>query len=341
MVATECLEAGLSTLSKAAMVKGMSDFVFVTYSNALALLFLLPSTFIYYSRKRPCPRLPFSIVCRIFILGLISCSLQILMYAGIGYSSPTMWSAMNGLIPAFTFLLAIVTRMEKLDLKVWSSQAKSIGTIVTVVGAYIVIFYQGPPIIFYQSFPNLDALILSPLSNWIIGGFLLATSSFLISLLSIVQTWIIRDYPAELVVTLLGCIFVTILSTIVALLAERDPNAWKLRPDVELVTIAYSAIFLVSIRSVVHAWACRTKGPVFVTVFKPLGMVFTVAMGVSFLRDTLHIGSVIGAATIAVGFYSVMWGKFNEVMNIEDSGIPGLDSSTDNVPLLQNKSMDV
>ncbi|GFY88315.1 hypothetical protein Acr_06g0002550 [Actinidia rufa] len=326
MVAIECLEAGLSTLSKAAMVKGMSDFVFVTYSNALALLFFLPSTFIYY-RKRPCPRLPFSIVCRIFILSLIS--------------SPTMWSAMNGLVPAFTFLLAIVTRMEKLDLKVWSSQAKSIGTIVTVVGAYIVIFYQGPPIIFYQSFPNLDALILSPLSNWIIGGFLLATSSFLTSLLLIVQTWIIRDYPAELVVTLFGCIFVTILSTIIALLAERDPNTWKLRPDVELVTIAYSAIFLVSIRSVVHAWACRTKGPVFVTVFKPLGMVFTIAMGVSFLRDTLHIGSVIGAATIAVGFYSVMWGKSNEVMNIEDSGIPGLDSSTDNIPLLQNKSMDV
>ena len=51
--------------------------------------------------------------------------------------------------------------------------------------------------------------------------------------------------------------------------------------------------------------------------------------------------SLIGAATIAVGFYSAMWGKSNEVMNIEDSGIPGLDSSTDNVPLLQNKSMDV
>ncbi|CAL5349947.1 unnamed protein product [Camellia sinensis] len=83
MVGIECMEAGSNTLSKAAMTNGMSDYVFVVYSNSLALLFILPSTLIYH---------------------------RILMYIGIGYSSPTMASAMNSLIPAFTFILALVTR---------------------------------------------------------------------------------------------------------------------------------------------------------------------------------------------------------------------------------------
>ncbi|CAL5421381.1 unnamed protein product [Camellia sinensis] len=229
--------------------------------------------------------------------------------------------------------------MEKLDLKVQSSQAKSIGTILSITRAYIVVFYQGPPILFSRPLPNLHSFSVSLQSNWIVGGFLLATSSFLISLLYI--TWIIKDYPAEMVVTLFGCIFVTILSAIVALIVERDPNAWTLKPDVELITIVYSAVFMVSIRSVIYAWVCRIKGPVFVSTFRPLGMAFAVFMGVTFLKDTLHIGSVIGAVIIALGLYAVMWGKANEVQIIEENVISRVDSSSDKVPPLQNKSMEV
>ncbi|KAE9454051.1 hypothetical protein C3L33_14023, partial [Rhododendron williamsianum] len=265
MVAMEALDAGLNTLSKAAMREGMNDFVFVVYFNALALLLLLSSNLIHY---RP----P-----------------QILMYVGIGYSSAAMASAMNGLIPGFTFILAIITRMEKLNLKVRSSQAKSIGTLVALAGAYFLIFYQGQAIVSTRS-SSRSILGTLFVSDWIIGGFLLVTSSVLFSLSFIIQTWIIKEYPAELVVSLIGCIFVLIPSAVVAVIVERDVSAWKLRPDLELLTIAYAAIFMVTIRGVVDIWACRTKGPVFVSMFKPIGMAFTVVMGVTFLRDTLHIG---------------------------------------------------
>src|ERR1044072_37760 len=46
MVIVEFRDVGLSTLSKAAMSRGMSPFVFVVYSNALATLILLPSSFL-------------------------------------------------------------------------------------------------------------------------------------------------------------------------------------------------------------------------------------------------------------------------------------------------------
>ncbi|CAL5421379.1 unnamed protein product [Camellia sinensis] len=208
-------------------------------------------------------------------------------------------------------------RMEKLDLKVQSSQAKSIGTILSITGAYIVVELVKS---LYNSYYNVKKKkkLISPCH----------------------QTWIIKDYPAEMVVTLFGCIFVTILSAIVALIVERDPNAWTLKPDVELITIVYSAVFMVSIRSVIYAWVCRIKGPVFVSTFRPLGMAFAVFMGVTFLKDTLHIGSVIGAVIIALGLYAVMWGKAIEVQIIEENVISRVDSSSDKVPLLQNKSME-
>lgn len=48
MVMLEFVDTGLNVISKAAMSKGMSHFVFVVYSNALAtLIMFLPSFFFY------------------------------------------------------------------------------------------------------------------------------------------------------------------------------------------------------------------------------------------------------------------------------------------------------
>jgi hypothetical protein len=47
---------------------------------------------------------------------------------------------------------------------------------------------------------------------------------------------------------------------------------------------------VVAARSVAVTWACRKKGPVFVALFSPLGIVIAVAMGIPFLGDTLYLG---------------------------------------------------
>ena len=49
-----------------------------------------------------------------------------------------------------------------------------------------------------------------------------------------------KDYPAVLMQTLICCIIVTIQSATVSLVAEKDPNAWRLRPDIELIAMGYS-----------------------------------------------------------------------------------------------------
>ncbi|GMI88805.1 hypothetical protein HRI_002549800 [Hibiscus trionum] len=66
-------------------------------------------------------------------------------YTGIIYNSPTLSSAISNLTPVFTFILAILFRMEKV---VWnsSSKAKVMGTIISITGAFVVTLYKGPAI---------------------------------------------------------------------------------------------------------------------------------------------------------------------------------------------------
>jgi len=47
MVAAECTNVGLNTLFKAATLRGLSYYVFIFYSYAIATLLLLPLPFIF------------------------------------------------------------------------------------------------------------------------------------------------------------------------------------------------------------------------------------------------------------------------------------------------------
>ncbi|KAK4779660.1 hypothetical protein SAY87_015766 [Trapa incisa] len=333
MVMIEFLEQGITTLSKAAMSRGMSNFVFVVYSNFLALFFLLPICLFFY-RKRIMPELTFPIFCKLFLLSFLGCCLQVSMYAGIAYSSPTLGSAMIDLTPAFTFILAILSRMETLDFRAWSSLAKLAGTIVSIAGALLVTLYKGLPITGTPVRTPLQ-LLTQPEPNWVLGGFLLACSAFSLSLLIIVQAWTIRDYPSELMMSFIGCIIVTFLSGGVALVAEQGRGeAWIVKPDIGLISIVCSAILGGVVRNTIMAWGCRVKGPLFVSMFKPIGMIAASMMGVSFLGDTLYLGSVIGGGVIVIGFYVVLWGKAKEEKYQEKP-------SAAEGPLLQKKHLQV
>ncbi|XP_021809807.1 WAT1-related protein At3g28050-like [Prunus avium] len=241
MVMVEFLDVGLNNLSKAAMNKGMSDFVFVVYANALAFFVLLPSSFFY--RRRTYPPLSWSFICKLFLVSCMSSGAQLLKFIGINYSSPTMASAMIDLMPAFTFILAVITGMEILDLRITSRQAKCIGTVVSITGALMLTLYKGLPLIradaSHNKLINLQ-LLLSSQTNWFIGGIVLAFQSFLLAMTHIAETWVIRDDPAVLMVTTIRSIFVTIQSVAISQIAVKGLNAWKLKPDIEFMAIGYN-----------------------------------------------------------------------------------------------------
>ncbi|XP_037491576.1 WAT1-related protein At5g40230-like, partial [Jatropha curcas] len=183
--------------------------------------------------------------------------------------------------------------MEKVAMRRSSSQAKIVGTIVSIAGALVVLFYKGPTILSTISPTNTISFrwpLGSAMSDWIIGGLLLATQCLLGSLWYIIQAEILKIYPKELIVTFVYTSCVTIISAPVCFVAESNLDAWLLKPHMALLAILYSGIFAQSYSTVIHSWGLRLKGPLYVTIFRPLSIAIAAFMGVLFLGDALHLG---------------------------------------------------
>ncbi|PPD92231.1 hypothetical protein GOBAR_DD10825 [Gossypium barbadense] len=232
MVVVECSIVVGSILFKAASLKGISYFVFTAYSYILStLVFLLLASL--FKRKTVLPPLKFPLFFQNFpswtswILG------QLCSYKGI-LSSSTLSSALSNLIPACTFMLAVFFRIEKVTIRSSSSQSKIIGTLTSIFGALVIIFYKGPKLFSLSS----SAIHQRPLgfmssqSNWIIGGPLLAVAFVLVSLGYIIQSQVMKIYPEEITVNFFYKLFGT-----------------------------------------VHIWGIHLKRPVFVASFKPTSIV--------------------------------------------------------------------
>ncbi|XP_027361186.1 WAT1-related protein At5g40240-like [Abrus precatorius] len=326
------IQSGNMVVIKFAMAEGMNKYVTVVYSTALSTFILLPSALFLNRSERP--PLTFSTLCSFFFAALLGTSAHIMSYVGIELSSPTLASAMLNLIPAFTFVLALIFRMEEVHWRQFSSQAKILGTIVSITGAFVVIFYKGQPIFKTHSLDSHNKLQSSPQSTWIFGGLFCAGDSLLGSMWYIYQTTVIKKYPVVRVVVFFQIFFSFLQSAVFTLIAVRDdPRAWKL-VDKGFIVILYQAIAAILIRHVC-TWCVQRAGPLFCAMFKPMGIIFTVLMGAIFLGDDLCLGSLIGAVIIVMGFYAVLWGKSkgDKVKRV----VENLESPCHNVPLLQNR----
>ncbi|KAI3467492.1 hypothetical protein Pfo_024155 [Paulownia fortunei] len=322
-------------ISKMAMSKGTSFYILSVYSNGLATLILFPTAFLFHRSKRP--PLSFPVLWRIFLLASFGCFAEIGSYAGINYSSPTLSTAMLNLVPAFTYILAIIFRMEEVNLRRLSTISKSLGTVVSISGAFIVTFYKGPAILNTPLTSGSFMQLYLPLTqNWVLGGFLLACASFSTASWCILQASILKMYPAEMIIVAFYCFFVTIQSSLVTLIAERDLTAWRIETKIGLIAVFYSAIINIAYRLYVTAWCIWRTGPLFVSLFKPLTIVIAIVIGVVFMKDVLYLGSLVGALVLIIGFYAVMWGKTKERgINI------GTEASNYQAPLLQDNIEEV
>ncbi|KFK33144.1 hypothetical protein AALP_AA6G336700, partial [Arabis alpina] len=278
--------------------KGVSPFVVLVYSYTIGSLLLLPFT-VFSFRSRSLPPLTFSVLCNMGLLGLFAGISQIAGYNGIKYSSPTLSSAMSNVNPAFTFILAVIFRMEKIFLKKESSLAKVLGTIMSIIGALVVTLYHGP-------------MLMSSRSGWVFGGSLLALQFIIVSVSNILMAHTMSRYPSTVIVTLVHNICVTLVCALVSLLAEKDnPKAWSIGFDISLIIIVAVGI-LNSGYYVVHTWAVSHKGPVYLSMFKPLSILIAAASTAIFLGESIYLGSFIGGILISIGFYMVLWGKTKE-----------------------------
>ncbi|XWS15114.1 hypothetical protein CRYUN_Cryun35bG0066300 [Craigia yunnanensis] len=236
---------------------------------------------------------------------------QNLYYLGMKYTTATYGSAFVNMLPAVTFILAMIFRLERVNVKKIRSLAKIIGTAITVVGAMVMTLYKGPIIDFIKSggATHHGTTAESADKHWVTGTIMLLGSIFGWSSFFILQSFTLKKYPAELSLTAWICFMGMMQGAGVSLVMVRDLSAWKVGWDSRLLAATYSGIVCSGIAYYVQGVVIRERGPVFVTSFSPLCMIITASLGAIVLAEKIHLGSIIGAIIIVSGLYTVVWGK--------------------------------
>ncbi|XP_058759816.1 protein WALLS ARE THIN 1-like [Vicia villosa] len=331
MLALQFGYAGFHVVSRAALNMGISKYVFPVYRNIIALIVLLP--FAYFFEKKKRPPINFNFLCQFFFLALVGITANQAFYLlGLENTSPTFASAVQNSIPAITFLMAVILRIERVKINRKDGLAKVAGTILCVIGATIITLYKGPIIYTPSRHLNNTSTMITQVTttttpiidfwkmslgdakgkNWTLGcvylfGHCLSWSAWLVF-----QAPILQKFPARLSLTSYTCFFGLLQFLLIALVCERNSHAWLFTSSGEVFTMLYVGVVASGIASAVQTWCIDKQGPVFVAIYQPIQTFVVAFMASIALGEEFYLGGIIGAILIVAGLYLVLWGKNEE-----------------------------
>ncbi|CAD6213716.1 unnamed protein product [Miscanthus lutarioriparius] len=186
--------------------------------------------------------------------------------------------------------------MEDVKLRSSSGIAKATGVALCLAGVFTIAFYAGPSI----SPPNHHRAFASDPAP---AGSKPAVPK---------GTAVLKDYPDKLVVTVTECLFSTVQTFVVAVVAERDFSKWKLGFNISLLAILYSGSMVTGASYFLQTWCLQMRGPMFFAAWTPLCFVFTVFCSSFFLGEIVHLGSILGGILLVGSLYTILWGKSKE-----------------------------
>ncbi|KAI8548892.1 hypothetical protein RHMOL_Rhmol07G0309400 [Rhododendron molle] len=218
------------------------------------------------------------------------------------------------------YIICSFNWIEQVRLNRKDGISKVMGTILCVVGASVITLYKGPTI--YSPTPpsqRVNSPIPIPLSlgdasgkNWTLGcifliGHCLSWAGWLV-----LQSPILKKYPARLSFTSYQCFFGVLQFLVIAAFLERDPQAWLIHSGGELLSVFYAGVVASGIAFAVQIWCIDRGGPVFVAVYQPVQTLVVAIMASFALGEEFYLGGIIGAVLIITGLYFVLWGKNEE-----------------------------
>ncbi|WCJ28720.1 nodulin MtN21 /EamA-like transporter family protein [Euphorbia peplus] len=341
MISLQFGYAGMNIITKVSLNRGMSHYVLVVYRHAFATAAIAPFALVLERKIRP--KITFSIFLQMFVLGLLGPVIdQNFYYMGLKYTSPTFSCAMSNMLPAMTFVMAVLCRMEKVDIKKVRCQAKVIGTAVTVGGAMLMTLYKGPILNFIWAHSSSSSEPTSSADkDWFKGSILLILATLAWASFFILQAVTLRRYAAQLSLTMIVCFLGTLQSIAVTFVMEHKASAWTIGWNMDLLAAAFAGIVSSSIAYYVQGIVMQKRGPVFVTAFSPLMMILVAILGSFILSENIYLGGVLGAVLIVAGLYAVLWGKHKEDQDKEakEETIPQLamNEETNDIEMQDNK----
>ncbi|CAH1430579.1 unnamed protein product [Lactuca virosa] len=291
---------------KSALNEGLNPYTFSVYRNIAAAVAFGP--FALYFERKIRSQMTFSVFWKISLLALIEPVLdQILYYTGMKYTTATFAIAMCNVLPALTFVMAWIFRLEKVNVKKLHSQGKILGTLITVGGAMVMTLVNGPLVpLPWTKGTGVHQVVASTAlvsqDQHIKGAIMITAGCFCWASFYILQAMTLKEYPAQLSLTTLICMMGALQGTVVTLLIENGKSGiWSMHKRTEIIATLYSGIIRSGASYYVSGLVMKEKGPFFVTAFNPLGMVIVAIVSSFALAERLLLGRVVGAFIIVLG----------------------------------------
>nr|GMD58243.1 WAT1-related protein At1g68170-like [Ipomoea batatas] len=322
MVVVQMLLGGDIVLCKVAADEGMPVSIIVAYRFIFSAAFLSPIAFML---ERETPRLKWTIVLQSFLTVLMGGTL----FNNIAKTSATFADASGSIVPAMTTVISVLLtavisvlrRKEKISLRTVSGKARVISIIICIGGAMLLTFYKGVELPTHNHFslvtqPAAQSPVGSHSGNYALGVILAILACLCYSISIVLLSVVRKNYTCHYLSTSLMNLMGAVQSTLYALCTERDNwSGWKL--DLKLFLImCYSGFLASGVAVILCIWCDNKSGPLFVSIFNPLALVF-VALGSSLLlNEPLYLGSVLGGIVIIAGIYGVLWAKERDMKQV-------------------------
>ncbi|KAL3524598.1 hypothetical protein ACH5RR_012970 [Cinchona calisaya] len=313
MIIVQLSLTGSNILCTIAVANGMGIHILVLYRMLFATVFMVPLAFITERNSRP--KFTWMIAFDGFLSALFGATLGNYLYAeSLSLTSATFVTAMANLIPGLTLILSLIFRFENLEIRNSAGKAKVLGTVLGISGAMAMTLIKGMKITTSSHHAHLvppHNHSAVPSKNFL-GSLLALLSCLSYAIWLVLQTKTSQRYPCYSS-TALMCFIGSILAGVFAICTDHnDWSSWKIGWDCRLLTAAYLGIISSGLSVAAMAWCTMIKGPLFVSSFAPLGLVFTALAGSLWLSEELYLGSLIGSILIAIALYLVIWGKGKE-----------------------------
>ncbi|MCD7449658.1 hypothetical protein HAX54_001086 [Datura stramonium] len=226
------------------MDEGMDPYVHLSYRQIFATISIAP--FAYFFERKTRPKLTMFTLFLIFLCSILGVTaMQMTCLIGLKNSTATITTAMSNLVPANTFLLALIFGLEKVGLRSKAGQAKVLGTIMCIGGAMLLSLYHGKVVIgklgIHWKYSQHNTLGKNNNShgNFFNGPFLVIISTMVYSLWLIIQPSVNKRYAAPYSSTTLMFFMASLECVIVAICVNHDKTAWSLNP-IRAISVLYN-----------------------------------------------------------------------------------------------------
>ncbi|TVU12979.1 hypothetical protein EJB05_46646, partial [Eragrostis curvula] len=296
MVLVQAFTVVMLLLSKLALNTGMRPFVLLAYRNLIAAA-AIASLALIFERKM------WKMV-NLAVFGWLSVNATFgvvlamgLYYYGLEATSAAYSVNYLNLIPIVTFVIAIVLRIEKLALGTWPGKMKVLGAITCVGGTMMVSLLRCRLLHLWPTHPlprhEAAPAASSAHQDMVAGTLFLCGSCLSYALWFTVQARVVKVFPSRYLATMLTCLMGSVQSFVVGIFLMHDKDDWRIKWDLQLLTVVYSGLFNTGITFVLISWAISRRGPIYPSMFNSLSLVITTIMDSVLLGTNMYLGSVI------------------------------------------------